>query len=436
MIAAIVISLLVGGAVGYAATNFMASNQNSDLQSQIATLKNQLADLQAAINSSAASFTNVTNSLQDEINTLQNEIAGLQSTINSLSQPNQNVTYENHYENITYVLGENYSLPQLYEQVKNSIVVVQGTQIEYDIFGRPYYASVQGSGFVTNQTGTYVVITNYHVVNSVQNISVTFNDGDAYSGTVIGSDGYADLAVLTTDAPQEEYQSLSITNSSNLRVGDPVLAIGNPYGLAGSITTGIISALGRTITETTTGGYAIADCIQTTTPINPGNSGGPLLNVRGEVVGITTAIVSDSQGLGFAIPSTSILREIQSLITQGSYANHSWLGASGLDMTLPIAQAMDTNATYGWLIQQITTGGPAAQAGLRAGTVQAQIDGITVMLGGDIIIAINGTRVRNGDDGLTYLEEETLPNEIVDLTIVRNGNTQPLALLLGTRPAL
>jgi S1-C subfamily serine protease len=395
LIATAIICLLVGGIVGYGISSFTISSQIGGLQGRISTLEEQVSDLQSATNSSSKNIT---------------------------------------YENITYVLGENFSLSQLYEQVRSSVVVVQGVIVQYDFFGRPYYSGVQGSGFVSNSTGQFVIITNYHVVDGATNITSTFIDGDTYEATVIGSDPYADLAVLTSKAPQDEYKPLTITSSSTLRVGDPVLAIGNPYGLAGSVTSGIASALGRTISESTAGGYAIADCIQTTTPINPGNSGGPLLNYRGEVVGITTAIVSNSQGLGFAIPSSSILREIEPLATNGSYNSHPWLGASGADMTLGIAQAMNTNVTYGWLIDQITSGGPADKAGLRAGTTQVQVAGTLVTIGGDIIIAINSTRIRNTDDLSTYLEEYTLPSQTISVVLVRNNQTLTLSVRLEARP--
>jgi len=248
-------------------------------------------------------------------------------------------------------------------------------------------------------------------------------------------DPYADLAVLSTEAPQSEYVPLEIVNSSTLEVGDPVIAVGNPYGLEGSMTTGIVSALGRTITEEMSGSYPIANVIQTSTPINPGNSGGPLLNYLGQVVGITTAIVSDSQGLGFAIPSSTILREIWSLITNGSYNQHPWLGASGTDMTYEIAKAMGVNVTYGWLIVQVTADGPAAEAGLHGGTNQVSIEGEYVTVGGDIIIALDGTRITNMDDLSTFLEEYTLPNQTVNVTIVRSGQTMTLSVKLGTRPS-
>ena len=264
---------------------------------------------------------------------------------------------------------------------------------------------------------------------------MTFINGNGYAAAALGSDPYADLAVLSTDAPQSEYKPLEIVSSSTLKVGDPVIAVGNPYGLAGSMTTGIVSALGRTITEELTGGYPIANVIQTTTPLNPGNSGGPLLNYQGQVIGITTAIVSDSQGLGFTIPSNTILREIESLVTEGSYNQHPWLGATGTDMTYEIAKAMSTNVTYGWLIAQVTSGGPADNAGLRGGTKQALIAGEWVTIGGDIVIAINETRITNMDDLSTYLEEYTLPGQTVNVIIVRDNQTITRAIALGTRPS-
>jgi S1-C subfamily serine protease len=184
------------------------------------------------------------------------------------------------------------------------------------------------------------------------------------------------------------------------------------------------------------GGYPIANVIQMSAPINPGNSGGPLLNYQGQVVGITTAIVSNSQGLGFAIPSSTVLREIGSLVTEGSYNKHSWLGASGTDMTYEIAKAMGVNVTYGWLIMQVTSGGPANQAGLREGTRQVTVAGQSVTIGGDIIIALDGTRIRNMDDLSTFLEEQTLPGQTIDVTIVRDDQTITLTLKLAARPPL
>jgi S1-C subfamily serine protease len=306
--------------------------------------------------------------------------------------------------------------------------------VQYDVFRRPYYTQIQGSGFIYNLAGKMVIITNYHVVQDVINNTVTFINGNGYAATVLGSDPYADLAVLSTDAPQSEYSPLEIVHSSTLNVGDSVIALGNPYGLAGSMTTGVVSALGRTITEEMSGGYPVANVIQMSAPINAGNSGGPLLNYQGQVVGITTAIVSDSQGLGFAIPSSTVLREIESLVQEGSYNQHPWIGASGIDMTYEIAETMGVSETYGWLITQVTSGGPADEANLQGGTRQVTVAGESVTIGGDIIIALNGTRVTNIDDLSTFLEESSLPGQTIDVTIIRNGQSMSVSLKLGTRP--
>lgn len=330
----------------------------------------------------------------------------------------------------------NTSLANLYEQVKDSIVVVSGLAMQYDVFGRRYYVQVQGSGFIYNFTGEMVAITNYHVIQNTVNVSVTFADGDGYAAEVIGSDPYADLAVLRVNAPLSEFKPLKIVSSSTLKVGDFVVAVGNPYGLAGSMSFGIVSALGRSLAGDQTGGYPIANVIQTTTPLNPGNSGGPLLNLNGEVVGITTAIVSGSQGVGFAIPSNTILREIASLVINGSYDMHPWIGASGVDMNYDIAKAMNVNVTYGWLIIDVAKDGPAAKAGLRGGTRQAVIAGQQITIGGDIIIAMNGTKILGIDSLSAYMEEHTWPGQTVEVTIIRQGQILNVMLTLGKRPSI
>ena len=366
-----------------------------------------------------SAFSGRINELQNQLSTVQQQLSNLQSTQNVANQSN------------TYILEENVSLSKLYAQVKDSVVIIRGMTVQYYPF--PYYAQVQGSGFVYNFTGTIVIVTNYHVVQNAINITVTFLDGNGYAATLLGSDPYADLAVLSTNASESEYKPIEIVSSSTLEVGDPVIAVGNPYGLAGSLTTGVVSALGRTITEEMSGNYPIADVIQTSTPINSGNSGGPLLNYQGQVVGITTAIVSGSTGLGFAIPSSTMLREIGPLVTKGSYSQHPWLGATGTDMSYEIAKAMNVNVTYGWLIVQVTSGGPADKANLQGWTKQATVAGESVMIGGDIIIALNGVRITNMDDLSTFLEEHTSPGQTIDVTVVRNNETMILQVTLGTR---
>jgi S1-C subfamily serine protease len=188
--------------------------------------------------------------------------------------------------------------------------------------------------------------------------------------------------------------------------------------------------LGRTITESSSSGSTgptISDIIQTSTAINPGNSGGPLLNYAGEVVGITTAAVTSSTGLGFAISSDTIIRELSSLVATGSYNQHPSIDATLTDMNYPIAQAMGTNVTYGSLVESVST-----QNGLKGGSTQVSILGSTVIIGGDIIIAVNGVRITNTDDLLSYLEQNTLPGQTTNFTIVRNGQTQTVSVTIGT----
>jgi S1-C subfamily serine protease len=342
-------------------------------------------------------FQEMTN-LRDEVDTLQSQVSELTGV--------QNVTYQNItiYQNATV-------LADIYAGVRESVVLVQGTTSD---------GGVQGSGFVYEFSDRMVVITNYHVVHDTSSLSVTFSNGNGYSATVLGTDPYADLSVLSVDAPASEFKPVEIVSSSTLRVGEPVIAIGNPYGLVGSLTTGVVSALGRTLTEEDyAGGFAIANIIQTSTPINPGNSGGPLLNAVGKVVGITTAIVSESQGLGFAVPSNAILREISALITTGTYRAHTYLGVSGQDMSYDLAQQIGASVTYGWRIATVTAGGPS--------------DGRLNV--NDIIIAMNRTTIRNNDDLASYLEEKTLPGQQLTFTVVRGDSTVDVSVILGTRPA-
>lgn len=348
-----------------------------------------------------------------QISNLNNEVADLQSQVAGLNGY-QNQTIIN--QTITIYQGST-ALADLYANVTNSIVLVQGTTND---------GSVQGSGFVYNYSGRMVVITNFHVVFDTSALSVTFSDGHGYAATVLGNDTYADLAVLGVDsAPSDEFKPLQIVSSSALRVGDQVIAIGNPYGLVGSLTTGIVSALGRSIQEDYTN-FSIANIIQTSTPINPGNSGGPLLNAVGDVVGITTAIVTDSQGLGFAIPSNTILREISSLVSTGTYQGHSYLGISVQDMSYDVAQEHDISVTYG---VRIPTG-----AETRTPTIVPGGPSDGKLQGGDVIISLNGTTVRNSDDLASYLEGKTLPRDLLVVTVLRNNSSTDVNVTLGTRP--
>ena len=357
----------------------------------------------------------------------------LNGKINTLQSDLQNEAFNSAYtsdSNVTYLLSENTSLAQLYSLVKNSVVVIQDLVQEYTMFGQTVYSQQQGSGFITSVNNQQVIVTNNHVVQDATNLTVTFADGESYPAKEIGSDPLADLAVVTVNPMPSNFSSLALLSSSSLQVGNPVVAIGTPFGLSGTLTTGVISALGRTITEESstsqTTGPTIPDIIQTSTAINPGNSGGPLINYEGDVVGITTAAVSDSNGLGFAIPSETIMRELSSLVTNGSYDQHPTINAQGTDMNYQIAQAMETTTTYGWLVESVST-----QNGLKGGTTQTSVLGSTIVTGGDIIIAINGTRITNTDDLLSYIEQHALPGQIADFTVVRNEQTQTVSVSIG-----
>lgn len=363
--------------------------------------------------------------LREQVEALSENIAVLRKSLETIAQ---NATKYN-------LPAENVSLSELYERVKDSVVMVRGLMRVPSVFGHSY-GRIQGSGFVYNYTGRAVIITNYHVVRNTLNITVTFADGDSYPASILGYDPYADLAVLETDAPRSKYHPLNVASSSTLRVGDIVIAVGNPYGLYGSMSVGVVSALGRTITAEGAGNYPIANVIQTTVPLNPGNSGGPLLNIRGEVVGITTAIISGSQGVSFAIPSNTLLREIKWLVEEGRYDRHPWLGAAGVDINYEIARAMGVDVTYGWLITEVIKDGPAHKAGLRGGTKVVNIAGELIVIGGDIIIALNDVRITGIDDLSSYLEEYTAPGQIVKVTIIRENQMLTLDVELGARPPI
>jgi len=330
------------------------------------------------------------------------------------------------------------SAQQIYADSSRSVVTVQGDQLTTtNTFFGPQSAvtTVLGSGFAANYQNLSYIITNYHVVAGDSNLTVTFPDGSAYPATVIGTDSYSDLAVLTvTGAPASEFFPLQIVSSSTLTVGQEVYAIGNPYGLSGSLTFGIISQLGRTIQDPVAGNFSVAGAIQFSAPINPGNSGGPLLNTNGQVIGITTATVSSSQGIGFAIPSSAILRDLPSLVSRGSYSGYSYLGVSTVDMNYQLAQASHTTVTYGVLVESVVAGGPAADAGVRGGTTPVVVGGSQYLVGGDIIVSVNGTKIVNQDALSTYLAQDTAAGLTVNLGVIRSGSGITIPVVLGTRP--
>ncbi|MFL6481076.1 MAG: S1C family serine protease [Nitrososphaera sp.] len=323
------------------------------------------------------------------------------------------------------------TLPDLFQKVEKSVVQITDSK-EADVF-----ESRLGSGFVYDDNGH--IITNHHVVNGGNNrLDVTFPDGSVYSASLIGSDPAADIAVLyVEEVPKEKLVSLSLADSSKVRVGERVAAIGNPFGLSGSLSTGIVSGVGRQIPAQEEEGFTIPGIIQTDAPINPGNSGGPLLNMNGEVIGMNSAIYSTTgqfAGVGFAIPSNTIAQVVPSLITQGSY-QHPWLGVAGRDMTPDIADRLGIDEPRGFLVMDVVAGSPAEKAGIQRGDEDAVIDGTPTKLGGDVIIAIDNNTVRKIDDILAYIEMEKSAGDDLKLTILRDGQTIEITAALSARPS-
>lgn len=354
--------------------------------------------------------------LIQRIGALESQVATLQSQINEMQTRNLTVQ----------------SINQVYLSVKDSIVTVSGLVPSTDLLGRTSYTSVIGSGFVVNLTGEPLVVTNFHVVSGVVNGSVTFVDGEAYPFEVIGLDKYSDLAVLRTSAPAEKLVPLTVASSSGLSVGDLVIAIGNPYGLESTMTSGIVSQLNRAIQTETAGNFSIAGVIQITAPINPGNSGGPLLDSQGRVVGITTAIITGSQNVGFAIPSDTIMREFATLVETGGYV-HPFMGITGYSLNYAASSAMGLSQTWGVLVQTVIAGGPADRAGIREGNQSVTVGGELVRAGGDVILYIDGVKIKSMDELSSYLVTRH-PGQKVTLTVLRDGVVREIPVTLGARP--
>ena len=309
--------------------------------------------------------------------------------------------------------------PTIYNQLKGSVVLIQ-TNLGL------------GSGFVYDTKGH--IITNYHVIQDAATIQVTFLDGNVASATVIGTDIYSDLAVIKVDPKLVDLQPVVLGASSDLEVGEPVAAMGNPFGLSDTLTVGIVSSLGRTLDAAAN--YVIIDVIQIDAAINPGNSGGVLVNINGQVVGVNTAIQSETgafTGIGFAIPSDTVKREIEDLIEKGTYA-HPWLGISSRDITIPIANEIGLDDAYGALVIEVTENGPADLAGLRGGDQTVIIEGQMITVGGDVIVEVDGITVRRLADLVVYMERNNQPGDTAELVIIRDGQKQTLTVTLGERP--
>lgn len=339
---------------------------------------------------------------------------------------------------------------ELFARAKDSVVqvTVRGTPLAF--VNNSTFAI--GSGFVFDRQGH--IVTNNHVIYGGSNVTVTFSNGTIYTAEVLGADMFSDIAVLKVVTKEEEtaqgvskgFIPLPLGNSSMLAIGDEVAAIGNPFGLTGSMTTGVVSGLGRLIPIQTTNitttpearAFSIPNIIQTDAAINPGNSGGPLLNMNGEVVGLNTAVLSSGQffsGIGFSIPSDTLRIIVPALIANGTYL-HPWVGVAGTDITPEIALALGLEEAGGFLVADITPGSPADKSGIRGGDMPVtNITGFEELrLGGDIIMNVDDQRVNKTDDLLSYIETNKQVGDTVTMTILRDGKLIEIDLVLESRP--
>ncbi len=305
-------------------------------------------------------------------------------------------------------------------------------------FGEPESeggGTATGSGFVVDPEGH--ILTNNHVIEGASKIEVKLGASDTeYQAKVVGADPASDLALLKVEAPADQLHPLTLGKSSEMEVGDPVVAIGNPFGLDRTVTSGIVSALQRQIEAPD--GFSITNVIQTDAAINPGNSGGPLINAAGEVIGINSQIATGggggngNLGIGFAIPIDTARAEIHQLITKGE-VEHAFIGISGGTITPELARAINLPVKEGVIVQTVVKGGPADKAGIEGGNTSATIDGAEIKLGGDIITAVDGKKVA-GMDEVVEVVNKAKPGESLELTILRDGSTKTATVTLGDRP--
>ncbi len=319
------------------------------------------------------------------------------------------------------------SLTQLFEQTEKGVVSITVKKSDSHRTSDAF-----DSGFVYDDKGH--IITNNHVVANSEKITVTFVDGESYYARIIGTDIFADIAVLKIDDVRNPLYPLHIGDSSDIKVGQQIAAIGNPYGLSGSMTAGIISQIGRTLPSQETS-FSIPDVIQTDAAINPGNSGGPLLDMNGDVIGINTAIQSTTgyfTGVGFAIPSKTVSKIVPVLIEDGKY-KHPWIGISGSNISPELADVMELDDTRGFLVVTVVDGGPADKAGMNGSSQTKEVDGKQYLIGGDIVLGVDDKKVRGIEDILAHLQHEKNVGDKMSLKILRDGIKMEIVLVLEER---
>ena len=333
-------------------------------------------------------------------------------------------------DEISFFAKKNLTLIELFEKSEEGVV-----KIKVERISSQGDTSDVGSGFVYDNLGH--IITNAHVVADANKATVTFLDGSQYSAEIIGKDKFTDIAVIKVSEKPRLLHPLQIGDSSLLQVGEQVAAIGNPFGLSGSMTAGIVSGLGRLMSASPDSAFSIPDVIQTDAAINSGNSGGPLLNMKGEVVGINTAIQSATgvfAGVGFAVPSNTAIKIVPSLIEDGEY-HHPWIGISGRDIDPDLARALNLKEAKGFLVITVVDGSPAHKAGLKGVSGTQVIDGQEYPVGGDIIISVDDKEVRKISDILIHLQREKSVGDVMSLGILRDGEFMHISLELVERPA-
>ncbi len=319
----------------------------------------------------------------------------------------------------------------VYEKVADGVVNVTSTAMQLDFFFNAFPTQGSGSGSIIDAKGH--ILTNHHVVADAQKLEVTLADGSKWPAKLVGSDPDNDLAVIKIDAPKDKLKVISMGDSRNLRIGQKVLAIGNPFGLQRTLTTGIISSLGRTIRSEV--GTLIEDVIQTDAAINPGNSGGPLLNSDGEIIGINSAILSPSGGsvgIGFAIPVNTARRVAPELLSKG-YVTYPWIGATIQSLIPEIAKYRKLKIERGAMIAEVVKGGPADKAGLKGGNQRVQVGNMIVLVGGDVVVRADQHDVKTNDELIHYIREKK-PGDAILLKVYRNGNFVDVKVTLSERP--
>jgi S1-C subfamily serine protease len=321
---------------------------------------------------------------------------------------------------------------RIYQEVSMAVVNITSTAVGFDSFFNPIPERGSGSGFMIDKRGH--IVTNNHVVEDAKSLEVTLADGMKTAAKLIGRDPLNDLAVIRIDVPIEKLHVVRLGESGRLQIGQIAIAIGNPFGLDRTVTSGVVSSLGRTLrTET---GREIRGVIQTDAAINPGNSGGPLLNSRGEVVGINTAIFSPSGGsvgIGFAIPIDTAKRLIPELIAKGR-VSHPWLGISGLSVTPETSRVLDLPIQHGVLVVRVSPKSPADRAGIRGGQRRIRIGNTILQVGGDLLVEVDGQKIERMHDLVAYLEDHKRVGDTVELEVLRSAQRLKVTVTLGELP--